>query len=244
LAAVGRLAWPARADWPVIASVGVFQMAAFQPLVNYGLGSVEASRSVVLVYTTPLWVVPGAVLFLGERLNRRKLIGLALGLAGVAVLFNPLGLDWRDRAVVTGSLLLMIAAMIWGIAILHIRGHNWRMSALQLTPWQLLLAFLLLLPLTIAVEGAPKPNWTNSLIAALIYNGPIATGFCFWAATSITRALPAVTSSLSFLGVPVMGVTLSALTLGEPLSASLLAGFGLILAGVATVNLADRPARS
>jgi drug/metabolite transporter (DMT)-like permease len=68
----------------------------------------------------------------------------------------------------------------------------------------------------------------------------VATAFCFWAATSISRALPAITSSLSFLGVPVMGMLLSAAALGERLGLDLLAGFGLILCGVVLVNLADR----
>ena len=71
-----------------------------------------------------------------------------------------------------------------------------------------------------------------------------ATAFCFWAATSITRALPAMTSSLSFLAVPMMGVLLSTLSLGETLDATLLGGFGLILAGVVLVNLADRRAKA
>src|SRR6059036_2375713 len=72
LAVIGRLALPTRHDLPVIASVGLCQMAIFQPLVNYGLQHVPAGRSSVLVYTTPLWVVPAAVLFLGEKLTRLK----------------------------------------------------------------------------------------------------------------------------------------------------------------------------
>jgi drug/metabolite transporter (DMT)-like permease len=239
LAATGRFAWPTRQDWPVILSVGLLQMALFQPLVNFGLHDVAAGRASVLVYTTPLWVVPGAVLFLGEKVNRLKLLGLGLGLAGIAVLFNPAGLDWSRRAVVTGSLLLMLASMLWSVAILHIRGHRWHLSPLQLTPWQLLLAGLVLLPFALVVEGDADIDWSPTLLAVLLYNGPIATGFCFWAATAMTRALPAVTSSLSFLGVPVMGVVLSTLSLGEPLDLSLVLGFGLILCGVVLVNLAD-----
>ena len=53
-----------------------------------------------------------------------------------------------------------------------------------------------------------------------------------------------MTSSLSFLAVPMMGVLLSTLSLGETLDATLLGGFGLILAGVVLVNLADRRARA
>jgi drug/metabolite transporter (DMT)-like permease len=239
LAVIGRLALPTRHDLPVIASVGLCQMAIFQPLVNYGLQHVPAGRSSVLVYTTPLWVVPAAVLFLGEKLTRLKAAGLVSGLLGVAVLFNPLALDWSDGSVMRGSLALMLSAMIWGVAILHIRTHRWHLSPLQLTAWQLLLAFVLLLPLALVVDGPAAIDWNGTLLAVILYNGPLATAFCFWASTSISRALPATTSSLSFLAVPAMGLALSTLALGEPLTLTLLGGFGLILAGVLLVNLAD-----
>jgi len=239
LALQGRLAWPSRRDLPVLLSVGLTQMALFQPTVNFGLSHVTAGRAAVLVYTTPLWVVPGAMLFLGEKIGALKWAGVALGCLGVAALFNPFGLDWTNREVVIGSLLLMFAAMSWGIAVLHIRGHTWHLSPLQLTPWQLLLAAVLVTPVALTFEGNAKPDWSPQLIYALVYIGPIATAFAFWAATSISRALPAVTSSLSFLAVPAMGILLSLPSLGEVPDLSLLGGFGLILAGVVLVNLAD-----
>jgi len=146
---------------------------------------------------------------------------------------------------VIGSLLLMIAAMMGGIAVLHIRAHAWHLSPLQMTPWQLLFAAVLVTPVAAIFEGDAKPDWSPPLIYALVYNGPIATAFAFWAATSIFRALPAVTSSLSFLAVPAMGILLSLPSLGEVPDLSLLGGFGLILAGVVLVNVADwRAARS
>src|SRR5262249_61978058 len=181
------------------------------------------------VFTRPLWGVSGGLVFRGEGLGPLKGAGVALGLAGVGVLFNPFGLDWGNSDVVIGSLLLMFAAMIWGIAVLHIRGHSWNLSPLQMTPWALLLAGVLVTPLALIFEGDATPDWSPELIYALAYNGPIATAFAFWAATSISRALPVVTSSLSFLAVPAMGILLSLLSLGEVPDLSLLGGFGLIL---------------
>jgi drug/metabolite transporter (DMT)-like permease len=239
LGATGQLAFPTRRDAPVLASVALCQMALFQPLVNFGLSHVSAGRSAVLVYTTPLWVVPGAMLFLHERISPLKWAGVALGLLGVLVLFNPTGLDWSDHGVVIGSGLLMAAALSWGVSVLHIRGHRWQLSPLQLTPWQFLLAALLLTPIAGFFESEARPRWSPTLLGVLAYNGPIATAFGFWASTSISRALPAVTSSLSFLAVPAMGILVSAATLGEVPDATLLGGFVLILAGVGVVSLGD-----
>jgi drug/metabolite transporter (DMT)-like permease len=194
----------------------------------------------VLVYTTPLWVTPGAVLLLGERLTPLKVAGLACGLGGVAMLFNPLALDWSKSDVVLGSLQLIGASMVWGLAILHIRAHRWHLSPLQLTPWQLLLGLGFLLPVTLVFEGRLAAQWNPISIGVVLYNGPIGTAFGYWAATTISRSLPAITTSLSFLGVPAVGILCSLLFLGERPDAALLGGFGLILVGVTLVNVADR----
>ena len=66
LVATGRLAKPTRADWPVIWSVSFFQMYVFMALTAIGLQFVPAGRSAILSYTSPLWVLPAAILFFGE----------------------------------------------------------------------------------------------------------------------------------------------------------------------------------
>jgi drug/metabolite transporter (DMT)-like permease len=179
------------------------------------------------------------MILLGERLPRLKLAGLLLGFGGVVVLFNPFGFDWGHPEVVLGNGLLMLAAVGWAAAILHIRGHVWHLSPLQLAPWQMLTALPPLLALALWFEGGVPVRWSDELLAILIYNGPIATAFGFWAAVSINRTLPAITTSLAFLGVPAVGVALSAWSLGEPLTSTLLIGFALILGGLVLVNLAD-----
>jgi drug/metabolite transporter (DMT)-like permease len=245
---LGRLTLPTRRDLPVVFTVGALQMAAFLALVNIALQQVEAGRSAVLAYTTPLWVTPVAIALLGERLTSFKLIGLALGVGGVAVLFNPLGFDWSDREVLVGNGLLLVAALSWSIAILHVRGHKWDSSPLQLAPWQMLLAVPPLALISWVTEDWSSIRWTGNLALVLAYNGPLATAFCFWAVVSVTRALPAITTSLSLLAVPVTGVAASALFLAEPLTTTLVAGLVLILGGTGLVNLGDirrdRSARS
>ena len=71
----GRLAAPPRADLPVLLSITLLHVVGFGLLAAWGLRLVPTGRSVVLAYTTPLWVIPGARLFLGERLTLRRLGG-------------------------------------------------------------------------------------------------------------------------------------------------------------------------
>ena len=61
----GRLVVPTRADMPVLLSITLLHMVGFAVLAMIGLQLVPVGRSVVLAYTTPLWVMPGAALLLG-----------------------------------------------------------------------------------------------------------------------------------------------------------------------------------
>jgi drug/metabolite transporter (DMT)-like permease len=240
LAATGRLVLPPRGDMPIVLTAGLLQMAGMIPLSNFGLMHVPAGRSAVLVYTFPMWVAPGAVLLLGEKLTPLRLAGLGLGLGGIAVLFNPGHFDWSDRNALIGNGALVLSAILWSIAVVHIRGHRFRCSPLQLAPWQMVVALVVLVPLALALEGPPQMPWTAEIGLILAYNGIIATAFCFWGSVTVTRALPAMTSSLAMIGVPIVGVAASAIALGEPLSVDLLAAMALVLAGLALISLADR----
>lgn len=239
LAPQGRLRPPQRADLPVVFSVAALQMVVFLALINVALQVVPAGRSAILAYTTPLWVAPGAALLLGETLTRGRMAGVALGLSGVAVLFNPLGFDWSDGRQALGNGMLVLAALAWAASILHVRGHRWRGSPLELAPWQMMAALVPMVPLALALEGWPRVDWSEEFLWVAAYNGPLATAFAFWAAVTVNRLLPAVTVSLAFLCVPAGGLLFSALLLGEALTPTNVAGLSLIAAGVAVVALSD-----
>ncbi|MGJ3262927.1 MAG: DMT family transporter [Salinarimonas sp.] len=239
LAATGRLAAPTRRDMPVVLSEGLLHMAAPIALMNLALQHVEAGRSAVLSFTTTLWIVPVAILVLGERVTPSKALGLAVGLVGVLVLFNPAALDWSAREVVIANALLMVAAGTWAAAILVARGRALVRTPLQLTPWQLLVAAGVLLVPALLLESADDVRWSLELALVLGFNGPIASGFCFWAALVVARDLPSIEASMGFLGVPVAGVLFSAAVLGEALTPSLVAGLAGIVVGIALVNLGD-----
>lgn len=246
-AALGVLRPPRRADMPLVLGVGLLQMAGFLGLVTIALQYVPAGRSAILAYTTSLWVVPLAAVFLHERLGALKAMGLVLGLAGVALMFNPLGFDWRDPHVLLGNGLLLLAALLWALLIVLVRGYPGASSPLTLGVWQFLLAAAVLVPLALVLEDSAAIVPGPALAAVLAYNGPAATAFCFWGMITVTQALPAITTSLASLAVPVLGSLAAAVALGERITLTNGAGLGLILAGLVLVSLADwrrRPAVS
>ncbi len=232
LVSFGRLAPPPRGDVPVLLSITLLHMVGFAVLAAWGLRLVPTGRSVVLAYTAPLWVIPGAVLFLRERLTLRRLTGVVIGLSGLALLFNPLAFDWTDHDVILGNGAIILAAILWAGSILHIRGHRWQSSPFDLVPWAMLLAAVILIPAAVA-SGAPAAEWNGRLVALLLYAGVPGTALAYWATAVASRNLPAVTTALGLLTTPVVSVVVATLWLSEPLTLSLVAAIVLILGGIA-----------
>lgn len=232
LLATGQLARPPRADLPVLLVIALFHMVAFAALMTVGLTFVPAGRAIVLGYSTPVWVAPAALLVLGERVPARQAVGIAIGLAGLLLLFGQGSLNWGSRTALLGNGLVTLAALSWSVSIVYTRAHRWATTPLQLMPWQCLLATVVLSVLALLVEGAPPARMGTPALLALAYNGVVGTALGFWAMTVVNRRVPAATASLGVLATPVLGIGLSALLLGEGLDPVLIGSALAILVGV------------
>jgi drug/metabolite transporter (DMT)-like permease len=231
---------PRRVDLPIVLSVGVIQMAAVIALMTVGLANVPAGRSSILSYTMPLWVVPGAIVFLGERLHFGKAAALALGAAGITFMFNPAAFNWSDSRALMGNCCLLLAAALWAATIIHIRAHRWTGTSFELAPWQMLIGLIPLLAVAWWIEGPPpQVRLTMTTVIVAVYSGPLITAFPFWAFLTVARTLPAITTSLTLLLVPVIGFVSSALLLDEPIDVYSTVGLLLITGAIGMVNLAD-----
>ncbi len=235
--ATGTLRIPTRRDLPLILSVGLLQMLTFTVLGAMAMTEVPAGRSAVLAYTTPLWVTPIAVTFLGERLSKQQVAGTLLGGIGVGVLFNPLTLDWGNTALLKANLMLIGASVCWALCILHLRHSRPGASAYQLAPWQMLTATVPLVGLAYGVEGPFTGDGSWTLWQIMLFMGPLATAFCFCAVNAASQWLTSTRMSTAMLGVPVVGLLMSVLFMGEPLTGALIVGLMAILGGILIVTV-------
>jgi drug/metabolite transporter (DMT)-like permease len=187
--------------------------------------------------------VPGAALFLGERLTPRRLLGVIIGLSGLLVLFNPLAFDWTSREAVLGNGAIVLAALLWATSILQIRAHRWRSTPFDLVPWEMLLATVILIPLAWAADGPLSASWNVRFTTLMLYAAIPGTAVAYWATAAASRALPAVTTSLGLLATPLVSTVVATLWLGEPLTVSLVVAIALILGGIAIGALDAPPLR-
>ena len=232
LAASKQFRIPKRGDVPVVLAISLFHMVAFAALMTTGLKYVPVGRSIVLGYTTPLWVAPVAWLLLKEDLAARQVIGIVIGLTGLAIMFNPSAFDWTNCDAVLGNGLLLLSALAWSVSILYTRAHHWIATPFQLVFWQALLATILLTILALIIEGELEIVWSNTLIMWFAYSGLVGTALGFWAMTVVGRSIPATTTSLGILATPVVGIASSVAFLGEQVDQALLIAATMIIVGI------------
>ncbi len=222
-------------DFRIILMMGLIQIGLFMTLINLGLLHVAAGRSAVLVYTTPLWVMPLAVLFFNEKLNYLKGIGFCLGMMGVVILFNPYTFVWSDHTALLGNGILLLASLCWAVSILCARNMKWHRTPLELLPWQLLVGTIPVLLIALFEQPHPHIQWNVSFVMMLAYMGIFATAFTYWGTIVLSKELPSITVSLSFLGVPVVGLIFAALLLHEKISFSMVIAMISIIGGLICV---------
>jgi drug/metabolite transporter (DMT)-like permease len=237
LASQGRFKLPDRADIPIILSVGGIMLGLYSSIFQNALTFIDAGRATILGYTTAIFVTPVAVLFLGERLPRLKLAGLGAAIAGFLILFSPAELDWTDKQVLIGNGLLVLCVILWSAVILHLRVHRQVSDTLSLVPWYLLVSGLVAMISAFIFEGPPVFEVSGTGWALFLYTGIVCSGIGNWGVTTAIMNLPATTSTVGLLGVPVLATIISVVFLGEILTLPLVAGLCLIVGGIAAVSM-------
>lgn len=238
LAAAGRPVRPgtgvAAVAWLALTQTVLFYGATF-----WGIAHAGAGLSAVLANTDPLFVAILAGIFLGERLGRAQWAGLAVGLAGAAVVVwdGPL---WPP-ALSPAALVVVGGALAWSVGtVVAARSMRQRAEPLALAGWQMAAGGLALVAASAAVgEGAPAAGWREAaLVIGLALAGSAAPLALFYLA--LMRGSAARVSAWFFL-IPVIGVLSAWPLLGETPGPRLWVGLAGVTAGLWLVLTARGP---
>lgn len=236
--AVG-LAW--RRNWRRYAVVGLLNCALPFTLIAFSELRLTVSLAAVLNSTTPLFTVLIAALSGGQPLAMRTILGVLLGILGVAVLVGagPLTLTLDLGIAVLASLL---AALCYGGATVYAARHLTGLAPIQASVAQLSSAAVLLAIPAMVTLPTSVPSFTavGALLALIVLSTSVAYLLYF----SLLRRIGSTgTASVTFL-VPVFGSLWGALFLHEPFTSGMLIGMVLILLSVGLVlrSSARKPA--
>lgn len=212
----------------VAAFTNVFAWMGFASLAMLWL---TVSECALLVYTMPLWTTLFAWPALGERPDGRGFVALALGLAGVWTLLAGAQLG-QGAAQIWGVVLSLGSAVCFALgAVLNRKPLT--LGAFATTGWQVALGCVPLFAIGLLFENPDMDNITGKGLAAFIYMTLVPMGLCYITWFAALSRLPATAASTGMLIVPVLGIVLAGLTLGEPLGLREWAAMLLTLGGVA-----------
>lgn len=242
-AAALALRRPLGVPWRLTLLVGITQNAAFQGLVQLGLGQGGVGQVALTTYTMPFWVVLLGWWLLGDKPSARHWAGIALAALGLLWFLAPWkGLDAGLLPIALGT----AAGFFWGLGTVLAKRTFDRHApdVLVFSAWQMLLGGLALLPAAWLVPQKAL-QWNATLIAGMLYVVLIATalGYLMWMV--VIRRVPASVAGLSGLGVPVVAVLMAWAFLSERPSADEGIAMALILSGLWIVSrAARRPAKA
>jgi drug/metabolite transporter (DMT)-like permease len=229
-----RIAGLRAAFWPGLMLGGFFSLEFLMLFIALDLTTV--SRASILFYSMPVWLAGAAHVFLpGERLSARRVLGLALAMAGVAwALADP---HSGDAGNLWGDLLALGAAFAWmGIALTVRLTRVSRLNAETQLFFQLAVSAVVLLavaPLFGPLLREPGPwHWAGlGFQAAAVAS----LGFLFW--LGLMAVYPASdVAAFSFLS-PVLAVGMGWLLLEEPVGPAFAGALGLVAVGIVLINM-------
>jgi drug/metabolite transporter (DMT)-like permease len=228
-----------RGDLLRILGAGVLVVAGYHLSLNVGQRYTTAGTSALVVALAPSLTLGFSVALGLERLTARRTIGLAVAFAGVAVVILLGAGEELSLENARGPLIVLGAPLAFALYNVLLRPLLGRYGVLPLTAATSLVGTLALLPLArpSTVEGlATIPTGDLMLV---LYLGVVCTLLCYVGWNVGLRGL-GPTGAVSYAyGIPPLAVVIGALTLDEPVTAWLVAGGILVVAGVA---LAQRPA--
>lgn len=230
-----------RSQLAMTAALGFFGIFLYNLGFFIALSHMPAGRTALFVALNPIVTALLAALLLRERLAPRKWVGIAIAFSGAAVvitrgdLFNVI----KDigSSIGTGELVMFGAISGWAAYTLIGRFALKTLTPIAATTYAALwgLLFLAVGAMTeLSKLDLSRVTW--QVVASIVYLGAAGTVIGFiWYYEGVKAIGPSRTSVFNNL-VPVCGVALASILLGEPILLSMLIGGALAITGVALTN--------
>lgn len=224
--ALSRAAWaPVLRHWKPVLAFAFFEIIAAWVLLTDAERTLSSSMTGLLIAAAPIIAAMLDRLTGGERLSARRIAGLGIGMAGVAVLAGP-GLTGGHGVPIAEVLLV---ATCYAIAPLVAARYLADVPALPLTAACLALAALIYTAPAVAAWPHEMPS-VRALLA-LVVLAVVCTALAFIIFFALIREVgPARALVVTYIN-PAVALAAGVIVLGEPLTVWNVAGLGLILAG-------------
>jgi drug/metabolite transporter (DMT)-like permease len=224
-----RVFWRHAAVSAVFANILPFTMLA------WGEERITSALTAVLNASTPLFTAIAGAVYLGTRLGRREMLGLLIGIGGVAVAAGLGGSDLANSSL-AGAAAAVLAGACYGFALTYAAKHQMNVSALIAATGQLTAGAVLLLPIATVMSVREGIDMEPHRALAVALLGVVGTGLAYLLYYRSVADLGPTTTSLVTYMIPVIAVVLGVVLLDEPFHLRVVAGGAMIVLGIALVQ--------
>ncbi len=228
--------------WGAIAALSAIGVAIYYVSFNLALSMTSASQGALVQSCIPTMTALAAIFMLRERASRSRLLGIALSITGIFIVFSGgSGAVGTGSAGVLGNLLMFASVVAWGIyTALAKRVAEY--DSVVITACIVGGGALMLLPLAaLEINGRPLPVIGVQAWAGLVYLGALASGVAFLIYNYALRYMDAGQAGVFANLIPIVGVLSGMAVLHEPLSMRAILGGVVVMLGVGIAS-AEKPA--
>jgi len=235
LAAVSGVRWTlTKRDVAVFAALGIANQAAYLGIGFMALKTMSAGLAALIISANPIVAAVLAVLLLGERMSWRKVLGLLLGLAGVAFIVKSrltLGTDQLSGIMLSAVALLAFVVGTILFKLFAPRNGLWIGNGIQS-----LAAGMAMIPFAAGFESFGDVVPSTRLIAAFAYSVLMVSVFAYLLWFHILTVSGATAASSYHFLIPPLGMLFGWLLLGEHLAMADLLGIVPVALGIYLVT--------
>jgi len=236
-----RLRQVLREHLPMLTLQGILGVGCFNTLVYFGVQHTQASNAMLMQSAVPVVILLLAALFLREPASPRQWLGVVLSLSGVLVLVSRgsvevlAAFDFNQ-----GDLWIFLAMLSWSLYTLGLRWKPAALDGFTFFGFSVLVGVVALFPFMLWEQGGTAAlELTEPFVWTVIYMAifPSILSFLFW--NYGVEKLGAATAGLFIHLMPMFGLLLATIFLGERLGWYHLAGVLLIFTGLYIAILAQ-----
>ena len=224
-------------DWHWFAMIGFINLVAPFFLIAYGIKSVQSNLAAILMSTTPLSsTVLGHFFTKSEKFNLKKTLGILIGFSGIVYLFSD-NLLIDDNNFISALLILLGSTcyVIGGVLTLKISKKKNENVTASILIW----AIIILLPLVSFIETPWNTEISVESSISVVYLGLVSTGLAWLLRFRILKNNGLIfQSQVSYL-IPIFGIVLSYIFLGELITSKVIISLLAVLFGLYFVRKAN-----
>lgn len=225
--------------WLLVGALALLGITGFNSLVYLGLQTTTAVNGVLMQSVCPIFIIILAAFLVGEKATALQWLGIIISLVGVVIILIQGNIQvLKTLSFTKGDLIVLLAVLSWALYTVLLRKLPLALKGLPILGYTIILGSMMILPLYLYETfylNHPMPiSWVSIGSVAYVAIFPSLLAYWFW--NYATAKLGASRTGQFTHLIPVFGLTIATLLLGEHLHGFHWVGGALVALGLVLSN--------